>query len=95
VRDSVKLYELRYSKKLLIVTIVTNIVAAVSALFFFNEKGSVMSETYMSFMSKLQFDNDFIRNAMVHFQLFFLIVIIFALALDTLETILKYFKTDN
>lgn len=54
-----------------------------------------MSETYMSFMSKLQFDNDFIRNTMVHFQLFFLIVIIFALALDTFETILKYFKTEK
>jgi hypothetical protein len=92
VRDSVKLYELRYSKKLLIVTIATNIIAAVSALFFFNEKGSVMSETYMAFMSTLLYDNDFIRNTLVHFQLFFLIIIIVALALDTLETMMKYLK---
>src|SRR5574344_63210 len=95
VRDSVKLYELRYSKKLFIVTLVTNVVATISAVFFFSGKESVMSDTYINFMSALQYDNEFIRKVIVNFSLFFLIVIIFALIMDTLETTMKFIKENK
>lgn len=92
-RDCVKLIERRYSTFVLATTVGTNIIAAFSAVcwvrgsMFSNEFDTFMFDTFVEAKGGLFFTD------VDNFAHFWLGVIIFALTLDTIETVVKAIKT--
>lgn len=92
-RDCVKLIERRYSTFVLATTVGTNIIAAFSAVcwirgsMFSNEFNTLMFDTFAEIKC------NFIFTGIDNFAHFWLEVIIFALTLDTIETVVKAIKT--
>lgn len=90
-RDCVKLVERRYSAFVLVTTVATNIIAAFSAVCWI--RPGIFSDELASFMHGVFTETGFIFTEIDSFAHFWLGVIIFALALDTIETIVKTIKT--
>lgn len=90
-RDCVKLIERRYSAFVMVTTVVTNIIAAFSAVCWI--RPSIFSDEFASFMHGVFSETGIFFTEIDNFAHFWLGVIIFALALDTIETIVKAIKT--
>lgn len=93
IREVVKLIEGRYSKKVMVTTICTNVGSAIITVLWLLRDNLINPEFSANISSIFDStDNDFIINIFAQFNIFFMIVILFALTLDTAETIYKTLK---
>lgn len=92
IRESVKLIEGRMNKKVMIATIVTNALSAVLTVIWL-AKDNILSSDFTAFVFEALIDNNGkIPTVLLNFQIFFMCIILFALALDTAVTIIKTLK---
>ena len=91
-RSAVRLMEGSYNKKVLIVSLVTNCIGALSAILMLTRPDLVNPEFVTHVKAVFVDEPDFIRNIFIHFQPFLLTVILIAFAADTAKTIIKYLK---
>ncbi|MEG1620963.1 MAG: hypothetical protein RR322_03535 [Oscillospiraceae bacterium] len=89
IRECIKLLEGEYNKKVMITTIMTNVIASISAIIWL-ASDRIMNTEFVSEISNIfSYETKLITNIFANFNLFFLTVILFALILDTVETIIK------
>ncbi len=89
--ESVKLLERRYNKKVLTVTVITNCLSAITAIAWLTGKTPLHAD-YSSYIHGLFAGNDFAASLLGDFHLFFLGVLLLALAMDTAETVYRTLK---
>jgi len=92
-KESVKLMEGQYTKRLAVVTIVCNVLTAISAaVVFLSEK--IMNPEFMNQLGDILATEggQAISELFAHFNLFFLGIIMFALILDSVVTSVKAWK---
>lgn len=91
-RESVKLYEGRYTKRLAAVSAATNLLSAVLSCAFLLGS-SILNPQFLLYMQGL-FSGDaaFLGTVFGQINLIFLAVILFALCLDTVVTVYKAYK---
>ncbi len=88
-RETVKLLERRYNKSVMVVTLGSNLVSAVLAIWWLTRR-ELFNPVFKEKMMVLFEDPDFFMVGFFeNFQYFFLAVILFALGLDTVETVVK------
>lgn len=95
IRESFKLYEGRYTKKLAVVTVVTDVLSALLSFIFLLDNKIINTEFTAAIINLFQGDEDFIVNIFSKFNIFFLSVILFALALDMVNTMVRALKYDK
>lgn len=87
--ESVKLMERQYNRKVMYVTVVTNLISAVLAIWWLTDS-ELCNPAFSERMSALFGEKEpFVATLMGNFQYFFLGVLIFALILDTAEAVVK------
>lgn len=91
VRDTVKLIDRRYTQRVVITTVISNICSAVLTVFWLLRSGMVNPNLIAAAENIFQKDK-FIVDIIANFQNVLLGVIIFALVLDSLETVIKTIK---
>ncbi len=89
--ESVKLLERRYNKKVMTVTVVTNVLSGVVAILWLTGENTLHS-AYHSYIQSLFAGNDIAIGLLGNFHLFFLAILLFALAMDTAETVYRTIK---
>lgn len=92
-RESVALLEGNYNKKLLITTIITNIVSFVLFVFIINRKNLFNQEIFTRLIVEGNL-NDFVKMLMNQIPTAFSIIFLIALLIDTGETIYKFIKNN-
>ena len=91
-RDVVKLVEGKYTKRVMLTTVVTDILSAICTVWWLTNK-NILNPEFVSAVGKLfEGDGAFIANVFANFQYFFMGVILFALLLDCVITIVKWAK---
>ncbi len=88
-REVVKLMEKRYNRRVLIVTVGCNVVSAGLAVWWLTTRDLFNPRFQETMMALFSGENQAIANLFANFQYFFLAVMIFALLLDTIETVVK------
>lgn len=88
VRECVQLVEGRYCKSVMISTIVTNAIAIVAAVFWLTDF-NIMNSEGIAQIAAATGKNEVVVQLFNNFNLFFLAVVTFALALDTVTTVVK------
>ena len=91
IRSTVRLMEGQHNRKEWIVTAVTNAVSAIAATVWLTRPDLINPEFVVHIQTLFVDDAAFIQNIFVHFNIFLLAVIIFALLLDTGEAAVKTF----
>lgn len=92
IREVVKLIDGRYSKKVMITTVIANIASALLS-FWWLTNDKIMNPNFTENINHFfKEDDQFVINIFSHFQYFFLVVIIFALLLDAIVTVFKCLK---
>ncbi len=86
--EAVKLVERRYNKKVLLVTVVTNLISGALAAWWLIG-GQLFSDAYTQRMNSLFAGNNVVWQIMGNFQYFFLFVLLLALIMDTVEAAVK------
>ncbi len=97
IKEVYKLYIGRYTKKLAVLSIVTNLFSVVPA-YLFTHTHSLMNQTFITTISalfKMEEDTDFILYLFQNIPSIFFIVIVFALMLDAVTTIIKALRYDK
>lgn len=88
-RETVKLLEKRYNRTVMLTTIGANVASALLMFWWFTTEGMINPE----FLQKLAFlfagEADFVANMMMNFQYTIPILITVALAIDTVETVVR------
>ena len=88
-REAVKLMEGRYNRRVLGVTVGTNLASAAAAAFWLT-KDSLMNPDFLARLSQFfEEGEEVVITLFSHFQFFFLGVMLFALTLDTLEAAVR------
>jgi hypothetical protein len=95
IRECYKLYEGRYTKRLAVVTVVVDILSALLSFAFLLDNNIINRDFSSAIIKLFQDEAEFIMNIFSRFNLFFLSVILFALALDMGVTVFKALKYDN
>lgn len=93
IRDVVRLIEGRYSKKVMIITIIANVSSALLAIWWLADDKIINPNISKSMTSLFDENGQFMSNIFSNFQQFFLTIIIFALMLDMLVTVFKCLKS--
>lgn len=93
IREIVKLIEGRRNKKVMITTIVTNILAAFFTVIWLCRDNLINGDFINIITGLFSNDSTFIINIFSNFQLFFMGCILLALAIDTIDTVVKTLKT--
>lgn len=88
-RESFKLYEVRYTKRLAIVTVVTDILSAALTLVLLSSQ-QILNSAFIAGASPI-LSNEVITGILTYFNLFFMAVILFCLLLDMGVTLFKGF----
>jgi len=94
-REVYKLYEGRYTKRLAILTVITDSMTIVFTFLFFGNKELVNTQFISEMQNLFTGDAEFVSNIFANLSLFFIGVITLALAIDMITTIVKAFKYDN
>lgn len=89
VRESVQLLEGRYDKRVLIVTAVTNAISAILSIWWLTGFELIHPEFLANISTLFEGENPIVMSLFSNFQLFFLIVILFALILDSVDAAVK------
>ncbi len=84
VGECVKLLERRYNKKVLMVTVITNLLSGVVAVLWLTGENAFHTD-YTSYIQNLFAENSFLASLFCNFHLFFLGILLLALAMDTAE----------
>ena len=92
VREIVKLIEGRHNKKVMLTTIVTNIISAVVTVLFMTRDNIINPEFTAKIPILFDSTDALITQLFANFNTFLLIVILIALTADIAETIYKTFK---
>lgn len=95
IRECFKLYEGRYTKRLAVVTVITDVLSALLSFVFLLDNKIINTEFTTAIMNLFQEDADLIVNIFSEFNIFFLSVILFALAIDMINTIVRALKYDK
>lgn len=93
IRDVVRLIEGRYSKKVMIITIIANVSSALLAIWWLADDKIINPNISKSMTSLFDENGQFMSNIFSNFQDFFLTIIIFAFMLDMLVTVFKCLKS--
>lgn len=88
-RESFKLYEGRYTKRLAIVTVVTDILSAALTLVLLSSQ-QILNSAFITGASPI-LSNEVVTGILTYFNLFFMAVILFCLLLDMGVTLFKGF----
>ncbi len=94
IRESVKLIEKRYNKKVMITSVITNVLSAVLAVIWLAGE-NILNSDFVNYTSELFADSDKISAIFANFHLFFMGCILLALAIDTLDAVVKTLKSQN
>ena len=95
IRESVQLIEGRRNKKVMVTTIVTNVLSAVMAVIWL-ARDNILNSDFIDFVTSYFPDKgEAIPPVLSNFQLFFMGVILLALAIDTIDTVVKTYKAKN
>ncbi len=89
--ECIKLLERRYNKKVLTVTVVTNLLSAAVAILWLTGENAFHTD-YTGYIRNLFSGSDFLANLFCNFHLFFLGILLLALAMDTAETAWRTLK---
>lgn len=92
VRETVRLLERQYNRKVMLTTLVTNSLSVVVAVLWLTKPNLINGEFITHIEQIMEGDAAFIAEVFVNFQFFFLGIILFALVLDTVEAIVKTLK---
>lgn len=92
IKDSVRLIDGSYTKRVMIVTLITNIIDAVLSIVWLSN-GKIMNSAYFDGIEQL-FGEDIaiIPQVFMQFNKVFLAIIIFALVINCIETVVKAAK---
>ena len=85
VRETVKLLERRYDSKVMLTTLVSNALSAITAIWWLS-KGDMINPEFITVMNQVAGEDAVFFE---HFPRFFLAILLFALTLDTVETVVK------
>lgn len=91
-RDVVKLIDAKYTKRVMLTTVITDALSAVCTVWWLTNRNIMNPEFASAVASLFEGDGAFIANVFANFQYFFMGVILFALLLDSLTTIVKWAK---
>lgn len=95
IRESVQLIEGRRNKKIMVTTIVTNVLSAVMAVIWL-ARDNILNSDFIDFVTSYFPDKgEATPPVLSNFQLFFMGVILLALAIDTIDTVVKTYKAKN
>lgn len=89
IRESVKLLEGRYNKPVLIVATVTNAISAILSIWWLTGFNLIHPEFLANVATLFEGEDAFVINLFSNFQLYFLIIMLFALILDSVEVAIK------
>lgn len=92
VRETVKLLEGRYNKKVMITTIITNVLSAVTAIWWLSDANLFNPEFTATVLQAIPEAETAAIAIFERFPVFFLCVMLFALGLDTVEAVVKTLK---
>ena len=95
IRECFKLYEGRYTKRLAVVTIITDVLSALLSLLFLLDNKIINTEFTKVIISLFQEEGNLTVNILSQINIFFLCLILFALALDMINTIARALKYDK
>ena len=91
-KESVKLIDGSYTKRVMIVTIITNLIDGLLT-FIWLLNGRIMNSAFFDGVEQLFGENaEIIPKIFMHFNKLFLAIIIFALAINCIETVVKSVK---
>lgn len=90
-RDTVKLIEGRFCKKVMITTVVTDIISGIFTCIWLLGT-DIMNPEFVSSLTAIFSNEEVLVNMFSNFQMFILVVILFALALDMITTVVKTLK---
>lgn len=88
-REAVQLMEARYNKRVMTVTLVTNAVSAVLSIWWLTGFELIHPDFIANVATLFEGENTFVISLFSNFQVFFLIVMLFALILDSAEITVK------
>lgn len=95
IRESVQLIEGRRNKKVMVTTIVTNVLSAVMTVIWL-ARDNILNSDFIDFVTSYFPDKgEAIPPVLSNFQLLFMGVILLALAIDTIDTVVKTYKAKN
>ena len=89
IRESVKLLEGRSNKPVLIVAAVTNAISAILSIWWLTGFKLIHPEFLANVATLFEGEDAFVINLFSNFQLYFLIIMLFALILDSVEVAIK------
>ena len=91
-KDSVRLIDGSYTKRVMFATMITNIIdGALTTIWLLNDK--VMNQDFFDGIEHLfGKDAEVISQVFIHFNMVFLAIILFALTIDCIETVVKTVK---
>ena len=91
-KDSVRLIDGSYTKRVMLTTVITNIIdGALTTIWLLNDK--VMNQDFFDGIEHLfGKDAEVISQVFIHFNMVFLAIILFALTIDCIETVVKTVK---
>ena len=91
-KQSVKLIDGSYTQRVMIVTIITNLIDGLLT-FIWLLNGRIMNSAFFDGVEQLFGENaEMISRIFIHFNKLFLAIIIFALAINCIETVVKSVK---
>ena len=91
-KESVKLIDGSYTQRVMIVTIITNLIDGLLT-FIWLLNGRIMNSAFFDGVEQLFGENaEMISRIFIHFNKLFLAIIIFALAINCIETVVKSVK---
>lgn len=91
-RSVYRLLEGQFNRKVLTVTLITNVICAVAVTLWMCNPDLINPDFVTHVQSALADENAMIQNIFTHFDSFILVVIMLALVLDTIEATVKTFK---
>ena len=89
IRESVQLFEGRYNKRVLTITLITNGLSAILSLWWLLGFEIIHPDFLANFSMLFEDADAILINLFSNFQIFFLIIMLFALILDSIEVIVK------
>ena len=89
IRESVQLVEGRYNKRVLIVTAITNAISAILSIWWLTGFELIHPDFLANIPVLFEGENAIVINLFSNFQIFFLIVMLFALILDSIDVTVK------
>lgn len=89
IREIVKLMERRYNRRVLITTVIVNLISALLAFWWLSGNAILNPDFVNLVLPQLEPDAAFVGTIFSNFQYFFLGVMLFALTLDTIDAFVK------